>query len=61
MKRIGLEEVLRKQRDLPYEEQYRYVRRLLKEERIRPVKASGTNGKKPALYREYWLLEEEKE
>lgn len=29
--------------------------------KIKPVKASGTNGKSPALYREYWLAEEKKD
>ena len=27
-------------------------------EELKPVKASGKNGKKPALYNEYWIIEE---
>ena len=46
-------------RTAPYEEQYSSVMKLLEDERIKPLKSSGTNGKKPALYLEYWLLEEE--
>lgn len=61
MKRISLEAVLKPDSQESYEEQYRRIRRLLDEGRIRPVKASGTNGKSPALYREYWLTEEKKD
>lgn len=60
MKRISLEELTRPHRHLPYEQQYAHIRKLLESGRIRPVKASGRNGKKPALYMEYWLTEEEK-
>lgn len=61
MKRISLEDLTRTRSDLPYPEQYEYVCRLFQEGKIKPVKASKTNGKKPALYREYWILEEQKD
>ena len=61
MKRISLEALLRTMQDQSYQEQYEYIRKLLEEEKIKPVKASRTNGKKPALYREYWILEEKKD
>lgn len=61
MKRILLENLLGSQVDLSYENQYRYIMELLSQNKIRPVLASGTNGKKPALYREYWLTEERKD
>lgn len=59
MKRVALTQLLRGMRTAPYEEQYSSVMKLLEDERIKPLKSSGTNGKKPALYLEYWLLEEE--
>ncbi|XCP85149.1 Wadjet anti-phage system protein JetD domain-containing protein [Roseburia hominis] len=61
MKRVSLDQLLYFKKDLLYIEQYEYVMLLLKEGHIRPLKASGTNGKHPALYREYWLLEESKD
>lgn len=61
MKRISLKKLLASKAALSYEEQYRYIRSLLEQEKIRPLQASGTNGKKPALYREYWLAEEKKD
>lgn len=61
MKRISLEELLKAHRKEPYEEQYRYLLHLLDSGKIKPLKASGINGKKPALYLEYWLLEDKKD
>lgn len=61
MKRISLEKLLYSQPYFSYEEQYYYIKKLLENKKIRPVLASGTNGKKPALYREYWLTEEKKD
>lgn len=61
MKRILLEKLLGSQTDLSYECQYDYIMELLSQGKIRPVLASGTNGKKPALHREYWLVEEKKD
>lgn len=60
MKRIPLEQLTPSDPDSTYQDQYEYIKSLLEQEKIRPVRASGTNGKKPALYREYWLLEEKK-
>lgn len=61
MKRISLEELLKNRLSDPYGKQYDYMKSLLMQERIKPVKASGTNGKKPALYRSYWIVEQEKD
>ena len=58
MKRVFLEDLLPSKPDLTYDKQYQYIKKLMDQERIRPVFASGTNGKKPALYREDWVLEE---
>ena len=60
MKRISLEQLLRSYQNENYAGQCRRICGLLDSGRIRPVKASGTNGKTPALYREYWLMEEQK-
>lgn len=61
MKRILLEQLLQSHTRATYEQQYQYIVELIKKEKIRPVKASGTNGKKPALYRAYWVMEEKKD
>lgn len=55
MKRISLDRLVQSKAEFSYEQQYQYVIELIKNGKIRPVKASRTNGKKPALYREYWL------
>ncbi len=61
MKRISFEDLIRNRRLSDYEQQYAYVMRLLESGQIKPLLASGKNGKKPALYREYWLIEEKKD
>lgn len=61
MKRISLEQLLKTYTNETYGEQSRRIFEMLDSGRIKPVKASGTNGKSPALYREYWLPEEEKD
>lgn len=61
MKREPLENILGKHRDEPYEEQYRYIQKQLETGALKPVKASGANGKTPALYREYWITETKKD
>ena len=58
MKRISLDDLLHTRQDLDYQEQYEYIMKLLEKGQIKPVKASKSNGKKPALYREYWMVEE---
>ena len=59
MKRISLKELQKGLSD--YKDQYDYVMDLIEKGRIKPVKASGTNGKSPSLYLEYWLVEEAKD
>ena len=61
MKRISLQDLLHTRQNLSYQEQYEYVMGLLEKGRIKPVKVSKSNGKKPALYREYWLAEARKD
>ena len=57
MKRISLEDIFIKKPDLAYKEIYDHIRQQLEAGTLKPVKASGTNGKKPALDREYWIVE----
>ena len=56
MQRQSLETVLDEMKNVPYAEQYKYIKALLETGKIKPVKSSGKNGKKPALYLEYWLV-----
>ena len=57
MKRITLDELEKTKKVSSYSELCVIVNSLIREEKIKPVKASGTNGKKPALHKEYWLIE----
>ena len=61
MKRRSLEQLLGNKVNAEYGEQHAYIMRLLDEGKIKPVRTAGKNGKKPALYLEYWLLEEAKD
>ncbi len=42
-----------------YQEEYDFLKNLIDTGKISPIKASGTNGKKPAMYRGFWVFEEE--
>ena len=57
MKRITLEQLENTYQINSYLELCGIVTALIQEEKIKPVKASGVNGKKPALYKEYWKIE----
>lgn len=57
MKRITLTELLGSMKSREYSQQYTEIMALIDQGKLRPVKASGINGKKPALYREYWITE----
>lgn len=61
MKRVSLEQLLKPYTNENYIRQSHRILELLNSGKIRPVRASGTNGKSPALYREYWLAEEKKD
>lgn len=61
MKRITLEAIFARRREMTYEEQYSYIQEQLEAGALKPVKASGTNGKTPALQREYWIVEKKKD
>lgn len=61
MKRITLDEIEIQYRLENYQVLYEKIMLLIQQERIKPVYASGKNGKKPALYKEYWVLEEQED
>lgn len=61
MKRITLEELQKRIRTDSYQKLYAEILSLLKEGKIKPLKASGFNGKKPALYKAYWEIEQKEE
>lgn len=61
MKRITLDKLTGKLEKASYQTQYDHIMSLIREGRIKPVAASGKNGKKPALYLEYWITEPEEE
>ena len=61
MKRRTLGQLLGDKINAEYGEQCAYILSLLNEGKIKPVRTAGKNGKKPALYLEYWLLEEAKD
>lgn len=58
MKRVALEELNKSIRASSYHELCDYVYAQVQKGCLKPVKASKTNGKKPALYREYWIIEQ---
>ena len=58
MKRITLEELEKKAHAVSYGQLCTYVYTQVENNLLKPVKASKTNGKKPALYREYWVVEQ---
>ena len=58
MKRISLHEIEKQYKIQQYNDLYGKVLELIENERIKPVKASGRNGKRPALYKEYWVIEQ---
>lgn len=58
MKKILLEQLLKESREDTYAAQYAYICAQMEKQKIKPVKTSPLNGKKPALHLSYWLLEE---
>ena len=61
MKRTNLDALSAHYRTADYRELYTKVIALIDSRKIKPVKASGKNGKSPALYREYWIIEEKQD
>ncbi len=59
MKRVKLEDIEREQKAESYEQLCNYIYEQIENGSLKPVKASKTNGKKPALYYEYWIINTE--
>ena len=59
MKRIKLEEIEKEICPQSYDELCGNIYNRAASGSLKPVKASKTNGKKPALYLEYWIIEPE--
>lgn len=60
-KKIYLTELVSQHKNMDYQQLYAYILSEIEKKRFIPVKASGLNGKKPALYNSYWLIQQEKE
>lgn len=60
MKKISLDKLLLEY-DMEYAASYQKITSLIEAGKLKPVKTSGLNGKKPALYQKYWLITEEKD
>lgn len=58
MKSICLNDIELRYNIQSYKELYNKVLSLIQHNELKPVKASGKNGKKPALYNKYWIIEE---
>lgn len=58
MKRVTLEQLSQYAHASSYRDLVSYIYGQVEMGSLKPVRASKTNGKKPALYREYWLLEQ---
>lgn len=58
MKKILLEQLLKESRADTYPEQYAYICAQIEKQKIKPVKTSPLNGKKPSLHLSYWVLQE---
>lgn len=61
MKKINLDTLSSQYRIFDYRALYAKVMELIESGSIKPVKASGTNGKSPTLYKEYWMIEEKQD
>lgn len=61
MRKILLDKLLNKYKKMTYFNQYKKICELIDEGKLKPIKASGVNGKKPALYNAYWLVDIEKD
>ena len=61
MKRITIDEIEEKYRIERYQDLYDKIVTLMENNQLKPVYAAGKNGKKPTLYKEYWIVEEQED
>ncbi len=61
MKKATLDELLKGKKFNTYEDEVDYIFKLINDKKIKPIKKSSKNGKKPALHLGYWVLDEKKD
>lgn len=61
MKRITIDEIEEKYRIERYQDLYDKIVTLMENNQLKPVYVAGKNGKKPTLYKEYWIVEEQED
>ncbi len=59
--RVSLEVLCSRHPGYSYYDHYEYILQEMEKGRLRPLKASGTNGKRPALFLEYWQITEDRD
>lgn len=59
--KITLDSIIAKHRGWDYQTLYQYIVEEIKQGNLKPIEASGVNGKKPSLYNRYWIFEEEED
>lgn len=59
--KVKLTEIVHTHPEMDYVQLYEYICNQINTGILTPVKASGLNGKKPALYNSYWKSQEEKD
>lgn len=58
-RKCTLSDIMKSRPQMDYQQVYHDICKEIEEGRLEPVKASRLNGKRPALYNRYWLIEEE--
>ncbi len=61
VKKVLIDDLLKSCKSKDYKEQYQFIISKIADNKLKPVIASGKNGKSPSLYKAYWLIEEEKD
>lgn len=59
MSKLSLEELEKKYKNLSYPDFVEKIQQMIDTNKIKPVKAAGTNGKNPALPLRYWTVEDD--
>ncbi len=60
-KKVDYEYLIRGRKFAGYQEEAGFILDLIERGRISPVRSSGTNGKRPALFNRYWLFSDEED
>lgn len=58
-RKVKLMDIEKQHPTMDYTQLYHYICRQIEEGILAPIKASGVNGKKPALYNSYWEKQKE--